>query len=353
MKEVDLLIIGQGIAGVNLSYIAKKRGLSCMHVHKSSVGESTHVAAGLVNPITGRRFVKSWNIDEIFPYAVNHYKDLEDEFNESFIDRINILRTFKTVAEENAWLAKSADPFLSEFLLEKLVFDKEVFAQKLYLSELMGELSNCLRIKLSSIQSNYLNHLRENGELIDDWFDLEQLEISENYSIYKDVKAKYVVFAEGWRSIYNPFWKDLPFVPSKGELFIVHSPELQLNSAFKNSMFVTPMGDDLYWVGATYEWKNYDPEIGDKMKPKLLTHVENSIKAPYTIQAHLTGIRPSTKDRRPIIGPHHTKKNLLVFNGMGTKGSSLSPYYAHKLIDFIKDEKPLPDEVSTARYYKK
>ena len=351
MKEIDLLIIGQGIAGINLSYIAKKRGLSCVHVHKSSLGESTNVAAGLINPITGRRFVKSWNIDTIFPYAVQHYKEMERTFKNTFLDEMNILRTFKTVSEENEWLAKSADPFLADFLLEKLVFDKEAYAQKLNLTTLMGELNKCLRIRLAAIQKEYLNFLKNEDEIIDEWFDFSQIEMHDDHVLYKNHKAKFVVFAEGWRSIYNDLWKDLPFAPSKGELFIVHSPELKLNSAFKNSMFVTPLGDDLYWVGATYEWQNYNTNKSDKMKSKLLKHLESSILSPYEIKEHLTGIRPSTKDRKPIIGAHHTHKNLLLFNGMGTKGSSLSPYYADKLVNYIILNEEIPIDVSVSRYY--
>lgn len=351
MKEVDLLIVGQGIAGINLSFIAKKRALSCVHIHKKSIGESTKVAAGLINPITGRRFVKSWNIDTIFPYAVKHYRELEKEFKITCLDEINILRTFKSVSEENEWLAKSADPFLADFLLEKLVFDKEAFAQKLNLTELMGELNRCLRVRLSDIQTFYLEQLENEDELIDEWFDMSQAEMKEDYVLYKNYKAKYIVFAEGWRSIYNELWNDLPFAPSKGELFVVHAPELKLDSAFKNSMFVTPLGNDLYWVGATYEWQNYNPDRSEKMKDKLLKHLSNSILTPYEIKAHLTGIRPSTKDRKPIIGVHHTHKNLLLFNGMGTKGSSLSPYYAEKLLDHILSNEEIPYEVSVSRYY--
>ena len=130
MKAVDLLIIGQGIAGINLSYIAKSKGLSCLHLHRHSAGESTKVAAGLINPITGRRFVKSWNIEQFFPFALAHYQQMESEFSASFIDRLNILRTFRNLSEENTWLSKSADPFLKDFLLENLVFDKRAYAQR-------------------------------------------------------------------------------------------------------------------------------------------------------------------------------------------------------------------------------
>ncbi len=350
MKEIDLLIVGQGIAGINLSYIAKKKGLTCMHIHQSSPGESTKVAAGLINPITGRRFVKSWNIDTILPFAIKHYKELEDEFNINFTDRLHILRTFQNVAEENAWLAKSADPFLKEFLLDRLAFDKSKFSNKLKTVDLMGELQNCHRIKLSTLQDSYLNKLKLDDELIDEWVKLDDLRFHENSITYKSLSFKNIVFAEGWRSIYNSLWSHIPFAPSKGELFLVSAPDLKLNAAFKNTMFITPLGKDLYWVGATYEWKNYDPFVGEKMKEKLFTMLNNTLLCPYEIKAHLSGIRPSSKDRRPIIGPHHKYPHVYIFNGMGTKGSSLSPYYAHVLIDFIQEGKGIPFEVSTKRY---
>jgi glycine/D-amino acid oxidase-like deaminating enzyme len=351
MKEVDLLIVGQGIAGINLSFLAKEKGLKCIHFHMPMLGEATKVAAGLINPITGRRFVKSWNIDAILPYAVRHYEKMEKDFGEIFLDRINILRTFKTVADENAWLAKSADPFLAEFLLEKLAFNKEAYAQKLKMPKLMGELKDCLRVRLTSIQEYYLKKLKEDGSLIEEKFDQKEITFDGSHILYRDIKAKNIIFAEGWRSMYNPLWEEIPFAPAKGELFIISAPNLKLNSAFKNTMFITPLGDDNYWTGATYEWQNYDPSPTEKMESRLLEMLENTLLSPYEIVAHLTGIRPSSKDRRPIIGPHKAHKNVFLFNGMGTKGSSLSPYYADKLLENIISQAEIPHNVSINRYY--
>lgn len=351
MRKVDLLIVGQGIAGINLSFLAMNQGLSCHHIHCSTEGESTAVAAGLINPITGRRFVKSWNIENILPYAVQHYEDLGAFLNGQYLKRLNIIRTFKANADENEWLAKSADPFLAQFLLEKIVFDRGAFAQKLELSELMGELKDCLRIELARVQVDYHKYLIRNNLLTNEHYDLAEQTFDGNQIIYKDIQAKQIVFAEGWRAMYNPLWESVPFAPAKGELLIIHSPELKLNTAFKNSMFITPIGSDRYWVGATYEWQNYDPNTSDKMKTKLLKSLDATIKVPYKIEAHLTGIRPSSKDRKPIIGAHEKHKNVFLFNGMGTKGSSLSPYYARMLLANMQQNTEIDHEVSISRYF--
>lgn len=351
MRKVDLLIVGQGIAGINLSYLAKKRGMTCLHFHTSSEGESTAVAAGLINPITGRRFVKSWNIENILPFAVKHYEEMGKFLNGTYLKRLNILRTFKASADENAWLAKSADPFLAQFLLEKVVFDRGAFAQKLELTELMGELKDCLRIELEQLQKDYLQYLKQNDLVINENYDLAEQTFDGNHINYKEIQASQVVFAEGWRAMYNPLWEEIPFAPAKGELLIIHSPELKLEAAFKNSMFITPIGNDRYWVGATYEWQNYDPQPTEKMKSRLLETLNATIKVSYEIESHLTGIRPSSKDRRPVIGRHKEHQGIYLFNGMGTKGSSLSPYYANMLLDDMQGNVEIAEDVCISRYF--
>ncbi|MDA9774116.1 FAD-dependent oxidoreductase [Saprospiraceae bacterium] len=350
-KIFDLLIVGQGLAGINLSYDALSKGLDVHHIHFPTVGESTKVAAGLINPITGRRFVKSWLIDEVMPFAEKRYSDFGDLLKGNYISLLNIVRVFHQAEDENTWLAKSADPYLAQFLLEKSEWSGgSEFHSKLKIPELIGELQNCFKIHLNDLQKDYHNYL-ETQELISyEMFDYNQcLKVADCFK-YKNISARTVIFADGWKVLDNPFFSNDPFSPAKGELLIIKIPDLKLNKAYKKSSFITPLGNDLYWVGATYEWQNYDTSPTEKMKSRILKHFHEMIDTPYEIVHHLTGIRPSSKDRRPVIGESSSHQGIFTFNGMGTKGSSLAPLFSKMLIEHIFENKEIMEEVDIKRY---
>jgi glycine/D-amino acid oxidase-like deaminating enzyme len=45
---------------------------------------------------------------------------------------------------------------------------------------------------------------------------------------------------------------------------------------------------------------------------------------------------------------HPQHKNLGIFNGLGSKGISLAPYWANHLVEHILEKKPLDSEVINA-----
>jgi glycine oxidase len=73
--KYDYLIVGQGIAGSTLAYMLRKKGKQVFIIDKFSPNSSSQVAAGLVNPITGRRIVKSWLADTALPFAFQFYEE--------------------------------------------------------------------------------------------------------------------------------------------------------------------------------------------------------------------------------------------------------------------------------------
>lgn len=350
-KSYDLIIVGQGLAGINLSFEAIKRNLKVLHIHQSTIGESTKVAAGLINPITGRRFVKSWLIDQVMPFAEKRYKEFESLLGGDYISRLNIVRVFHQPEDENTWLAKSSDPYLAQFLMDKAEWmSNKKYHDKLNIPELIGELRDCFKINLEALQNDYLTYLETNYDLWYDTFDYSELEIHEDRLTYKDISTKKLIFAEGWKVLDNPFFEHKAFSPAKGELLIVRIPALKLDKAYKKRMFITPLGNDLYWVGATYEWKNFDPSPTDLMKNRVLDAFHEMINCPYEIVKHLTGIRPSSKDRRPVLGESPVSKRIHMFNGMGTKGSSLAPLFSEMLLDNMYNNREIMPEVHIDRF---
>lgn len=350
-KKYDFIIVGLGIAGINMSYELMNRGYSVYHIHQSLPGESTKVAAGLINPITGRRFVKSWMIEEVMPFAEARYRDFEKLLNGKYLKRIHIVRGLKSAEDENNWLSQSSDQYLAEFLMDKA--EMNGLSEKLELPELLAELKNCFKIELAQLQIDYINFLKEKNLLKCEKFDFENLQISKQKIQYKDISADKIIFAEGWKVLDNPFFQVPAFAPTKGELMICYSEELQLEKAYKKDMFITPIGQGYYWCGATSEWNNFDPEVSEKMKNRLLEFLESTLKCNYKIIHHLAGIRPASKNRRPILGSSPTYNNVFIFNGMGTKGSSLAPFFSQMLADYILLNKPIENDLDIQNFFLK
>ena len=65
--KIDFLLIGQGLAGSALGYRLKKAGKKIKLIDLPSENKSSRVAAGLYNPVTGRKMVKTWNADLLSP----------------------------------------------------------------------------------------------------------------------------------------------------------------------------------------------------------------------------------------------------------------------------------------------
>ena len=139
-------------------------------------------------------------------------------------------------------------------------------------------------------------------------------------------------------------------MPAKGELLIIHAPDLKIDYVLKAGVFLIPLGDDLYIVGATYEWKDLSNAATTKAKDELLNKLKKLINCEFEVVNQVAGIRPTVKDRRPLVGQHETYKNMYVLNGLGTRGVMIGPYVAKQLFDFIENNIPLENEIDIARF---
>ena len=180
-------------------------------------------------------------------------------------------------------------------------------------------------------------------------FDYEQLTLQENHIQYKSHTAKQVIFCEGHQARFNPWFQYLPFEVAKGEMLIIKIPDSNFQKTLKHKIFLVPLGDDLYWLGSTYDWDNLDELPTAVKKENLIERLQKSIDVEFEVIDHLAAIRPTVKDRRPFLGRHPQYQQLCIFNGMGTKGASLTPYWANEMTSFLLDQKSLSDEVNIQR----
>ena len=347
--SVDYIIVGQGIAGTLMHFALKKRGEKVLIIDNHHKGSATKVAAGGINPITGKRYVKSWRFEELISAAKKTYRELEQLLDiEIFKDR-NIFRILKNAGEENTWLGRSGDPLYADYFVENPSVNE--FEEHLNSFPSIGEIRNGAQVNISHLVEKYRTHLLINEELISESFDYEKLEINPKIK-YKNIEATNLLFCEGAASSNNPFFNYLPFELSKGEALTIKISNSKLEKILRHKVSIVPTTPENYWVGASNDWEFSDDTPTQKGKEELEGYLKQILKSTYQIVDHKAAIRPTVKDRRPLLGKHPSHDNLFIFNGLGTKGASLGPALSEIMSDFLLNKKTLWEEIDIKRYEK-
>lgn len=340
MKKIDYIIVGQGIAGTLLSWLLLKRNKRVLVVDQFNPSSASQVAAGIYNPITGRRFVKTWMADTLFPFAENAYLQLEKELKSRFLYSMPILRTIKGDLEKKEFGKKSKRPEYFEYFSK----DSDHNARDSVI------ISHGGYVDFPVLLQAYREKLRAEKQILESHFTFHDLTLGRNELSWKDYAPDKIIFCEGHLVLSNPFFMDLPFNSSKGELLTIKTNSLPEDQLINEGIFILPVGKQLFRVGATYDWEDRTETPTENAKKELVLKLVQVIGSNFEIIDHKAGIRPTVKDRLPIIGLHQELDFLGVFNGLGTKGASLGPYFANQFVEFLEDGKRIDAEVDIKRF---
>jgi glycine/D-amino acid oxidase-like deaminating enzyme len=343
---LDYIIVGQGIAGTCLAIRLINAGKRICILDNGYRNSSSIVAAGIINPITGRKYNKSWMADELIREVETFYFQLQEEWGIDFIRKTSVIRTFHNANGENSWYDRMGSPIYNNYISQNATLGafEEMINTPFGFGEVLKAYQMDLPLFLNAFSSKN-DHLLEHQE-----FDFDLLKVDNNSISYNGIKALNIVFAEGYQVINNRYFDYLPFQPAKGEALIIRIEGMIPNKILRDKMFICPLGKDLYWVGSGYDWEILDEQPTEKHLNKMEAFLDSILRVPYKIVSHKAGVRPSTIDRRPILGRHPKYPNVFIFNGMGTKGTSLSPYWSKHMADFMIDDVQLPEEVHISRF---
>ena len=345
MKKVDYIIVGCGLAGIHFcEYLKANKKTFIVFDNKSQ--HSSVVAGGLYNPVILKRFTSVWKSNEQLELALPIYKKLENDLDIIIDYKTPVYRRFSSVEEQNDWFTASDKPELSKFLSTKIIKNDNPAIDAAFG---FGKVLETGRVDTKTLIENYKENLIENNQLIEDAFNYEELNMNDGCK-YQEILANHIVFAEGFGVKKNPFFNHLPLKEVKGELVNIHAPDLKIDYVLKSSVFLIPLGDDLYSVGATYDWKDKTNSITVKAKEELLKKLKTFLKCDYKVVSQVAGIRPTVSDRRPLVGQHQKHKNMYVLNGLGTRGVMIAPYVAKQLYSLIEEDQALENEIDIARF---
>lgn len=344
--KIDFLIIGQGLAGTALGYRLKKAGKIIKIIDLAGENNSSRIAAGLYNPVTGRKMVKTWNADLLFPEISPFYRELEQVTHQEFLLETPIYRPFVTIEEQNEWMGNSSDPGFEQYLAAIFTHSQSESIHDPYGGVMLRQ---CGWLDIAPLLDAMKGYFGE--DLIVAEFDENLLSQGDSNWIYDDLQIGALIFCNGLGAMKSSFFGKLPFAPVKGEILEVkqnYCPDFILN----RGVFRVHLGNQIHRVGSTYT--KHDLEIGpsESAKSEILNKLNDLVKIkPEEIVTHKTGIRPATRDRKPFLGKHPYKESVYIFNGFGAKGVSLIPFFSKMMTQYLIDRSPLSKDVDIARYF--
>jgi glycine oxidase len=345
-KHIDYIIVGQGLAGSSLAMRLLERSKRVMVFDEPHMNRSSRVAAGLFNPITGMGIVKTWLAEELFASLTDFYSQCENLFSQKFFHPQLLYRPFYTAEEQNNWMAKSGENSVNRFI-------DRIFTQSNFGSEVHDEfggilLKACGYLDVPCFLDSVKDFLVDKESYCQSYFRTEEIKHTTDGVIYQGIHAEKIIFCAGVHS--NPFFSWLGLRPLKGETLTMRS-QAEFSVIYNRGVYVVPtLGKSVYKTGATYELKDLSEANTAKGRAELEEKLNGLLKNPYEVVGQDWGIRPTTIDRRPMLGNHPELKNLVIFNGLGTKGVSLAPYFSSHLADWLIGTNEILREVNIARF---
>lgn len=346
--QVEYILVGQGISGSWLSFYLWKEKKSFLVIDNHLPNAASGVAAGLINPVTGRRIVKTWMIDELLSFIVPAYEELGNVLGLSAITPKTIIDFHPSLQMKQAFEERIQENV--DYLLKPEA--SMASTAPFHFEYGYGLIFPAYQVSLKEILSAWRKKLIAAGQYLDEFFDASLLQVSENGIRYKQFQAEKIIFCDGISSAKNPFFQCLPFSLNKGEALLLEASGIPSGYLYKKSMMLAPLDQNLYWLGSNYQWDYTDPHPSVLFRTQAESHVRNWLKLPFKIIDHVASIRPANLERRPFVGMHPVYKNIGILNGMGTKGCSLAPYFAKQLADHLLYQAPIHPEADIARFQK-
>lgn len=344
---IDCLIIGQGISGTFLSYYLLKAGKKVIVIDEDKPFTASKAASGVINPVTGRRIVRTWRIEELLPFALNAYTEIGNVLEVNLVKKCKILdfhaslqmkEAFENrLTEEQEYLHKSFDSTWKNYFNYHFDF---------------GEISPCLLVDINAMLEKWRNKLQQQNTLITEAFNWKDCTVNDDHIIYKNITAEKIICCEGVFGTENPFFKNLPYAVNKGEAIIANIPGFPSENIYKQGLSIVPWKDNLFWIGSSYEWNFTDTKPSAAFKQKVIAHLNYWLKVPFEITDHIASVRPANMERRPFVGLHPKFSAIGILNGMGTKGCSLAPFFAKQLTDYVTTGKAIYADADVKRFEK-
>lgn len=348
--KTDYIIVGQGLAGSMLAFELVERGCHVKIFDAGKGNSSSLVAAGIFNPLIAKRLTLTWLAEILTDFNYQYYPGLQVKLNQIFFHPLTSWLSFDSVAQQNDWEGR-----LANLAFKRFVFENHSTPPKDQLDFSYGgiKIKDAGYVDTKILLAAFAKYFRKHDCLVQEHFESEKLGFSAHSVHYKGLTAKKIIYCDGYHNSLNRFFSYLPYKPVKGELIDIVSEDLKLDCIYQKGIYLVPLGDGKYRIGATYQWSELNENTTEAGKNWLKGKLDEVIKVPYRLESQHAGIRPATYDRRPFIGTHPYQNQVMVFGGWGSKGVFLIPYFAQHLSKHLLNNQNIMKEVDIGRVARK
>jgi glycine/D-amino acid oxidase-like deaminating enzyme len=349
LKSVDYIIIGQGLAGSCLALQLLNLKKKIMVLDQPHANRASVIAAGLFNPITGKVMMKTWRAAELFTYLHSFYLEAQALLNAEFFFPRPLYRPFISAEEQNEWMGKSADGGLGDFI-------EAVYSAPAFTEDVMNPYGGVLLKGCGYVHTEtFLKAVRRQLIDLDSYketaFDEKALEVGGSQMVYQNWSAPKIIYCNGVAAQQSKYFKEVPLRALKGETLTI-AVQPFLPRVYNRGVYVVPSAaPDQYKVGATYHAHDFTEAITLKAKQELSDKLDELLLRPRQLLSQQWGMRPTVSDRRPVIGPSRHNSKIILFNGLGTKGVSLAPFFSARLALWLEGKGLIEPTVAIERFY--
>ncbi|HAB31322.1 MAG TPA: hypothetical protein DCE13_02145 [Cryomorphaceae bacterium] len=320
-------IVGQGLAGTALAWQAHWRGYAVQIFDQGHTESASWVAAGLINPLVLKRKRLVKNAQAHCLSMERFYAKVEVELDTELFYPGPIHEILSDHEEDNAWHGLASeqgfDPFIGP---SKPLSHPELKGFR------MGEVNGSRRLRVQAYLTESRRFFSQHHQVVEE--SVCQIEAQANAFVVNGQTVDILLLAEGLQAHWTTSFFGAPdFAPTRGEGLRISWQGEPLHDAVHKNVFLLPDGDGTYQVGSTYAWEGFDLPPQQAAREEICTKLRTWFNASFLVEDQWVGIRPTMKDRQPILGWHQEYSRLGYLNGLGSRGALLSPLLSAQLFE--------------------
>lgn len=309
-----VLIVGQGLAGTALGLELEQAGVDFVVVSAGHADAASRVVAGLVNPVTGQRWVKSARVDELLPIARDRYAQWSGTLDVELWHPLRLTRAWRDAAERAMVEAKIARGELAPYVAG--------------VGESGVELAGAAWVDLPALLGAAEARWRAQGRWRSGRVAAAELMERGDAVEWRGERFDAVVLCIGSGALGRESFAGVPFAPAKGELLTVCGSPIAQDVAVSRGVWLIGGVAGTARVGATYEREREDLATTAAARERLLAEAGALVGAQLTATGQFAGVRLTLPDRLPVAGWHPRRRWLGVFGALGSKGTLWAPWLA-------------------------
>jgi glycine oxidase len=342
--QVDFLIVGQGLAGSLLAQELRRRGRTVHVVDDGWKSAASQVAAGLMTPLTGRRFTLTKDYPELFAAA-------KERLTECGVFRpTTVYRMFVDDEQRGKGLkrteCRSCQPFIERVTSAQGELDPNLT------DTFGGALMNGAWVDLPKLLADVRSELLADGSLTVAAFDPAEAVAHVEGINWRQIRAGAIVYCDGYKSAQRGPFKYLPWQPAKGEALTLRASVADKPYILNREGWALPQGQGVWRTGTNWQWDQLDETPTEPQKEKLIRRFRSYFGQEVSVEvtAHVAGVRPCTSDNHPFMGTHPQQARTHLFGGLGPRGTVWAPLMAEEMAAYLCEGTSLRPECNLSRF---